>query len=245
MPAQGGISGPAAEARVTGRERVVTRAPSSGRKGTSVHSTIENQGAKPFTRRRGSLRWRVVDIVVAAVIGVAAGLIFWVWNLTYTPLSAPLEALLPGAQSLLYGVWLFAGVLGGLIIRKPGAALFTELVAATVSALVGTQWGPLTLVSGLVQGLGAELVFAIFLYANYRVYVAVLAGAGAGLAMGINDSILWYAGTGADFKTIYIVCAVIGGALVAGLLSWVVVRALARTGALSRFAAGREVTARS
>ncbi|WP_440709685.1 ECF transporter S component [Herbiconiux sp. YIM B11900] len=195
-------------------------------------------------RRRGNYRWRVVDIVVASVIGVASGLIFWVWGLTYTPLSTGLEALLPGAQGLTGGVWLFAGVLGGLIVRKPGAALFTELVAAIVSALVGTQWGVLTLVSGLVQGLGAEIVFAIFLYANYRVYVAVLAGAGAGLAMGINDSILWYAGNGADFKTIYIVCGTIGGAVIAGLLSWIVVRALARTGALNRFAAGREVTAR-
>jgi energy-coupling factor transport system substrate-specific component len=211
-----------------------------------VHSTTNTASAGTSARRpRVSYRWRVVDIVVASVIGVASGLIFWVWNLTYTPVSSPLEALLPGAQSLVYGVWLFAGVLGGLIIRKPGAALFTELVAAVVSALVGTQWAALTLVSGLVQGLGAEIVFALFLYANYRVYVAILAGAGAGLAMGINDSILWYAGNSGEFKTIYIVCAVIGGAIVAGLLSWVVARALARTGALNRFASGREVTARA
>jgi energy-coupling factor transport system substrate-specific component len=211
-----------------------------------VHSTTNTTSAGRSTgRTRVNYRWRVVDIVVASVIGVASGLIFWVWNLTYTPISTPLEALLPGAQSLVGGVWLFAGVLGGLIIRKPGAALYTELVAAVVSALVGTQWGVLTLVSGIVQGLGAEIVFALFFYANYRVYVAVLAGAGAGLAMGINDSILWYPGNSGEFKTIYIVCAVIGGAIVAGLLSWVVARALARTGALNRFASGREVTARA
>jgi energy-coupling factor transport system substrate-specific component len=211
-----------------------------------VHSTTNTTSVGRSTgRTRVNYRWRVVDIVVASVIGVASGLIFWVWNLTYTPISTPLEALLPGAQSLVGGVWLFAGVLGGLIIRKPGAAIYTELVAAVVSALVGTQWGVLTLVSGIVQGLGAEIVFALFFYANYRVYVAVLAGAGAGLAMGINDSILWYPGNSGEFKTIYIVCAVIGGAIVAGLLSWVVARALARTGALNRFASGREVTARA
>ena len=69
-----------------------------------------------------------------------------------------LEAILPGLQGLFNGGWLFAGVLGGIIIRKPGAALFVALVAALLSALVGNQWGPLTLVSGAVQGLGAELV---------------------------------------------------------------------------------------
>ncbi|WP_368496747.1 ECF transporter S component [Herbiconiux sp. A18JL235] len=213
-----------------------------------MHSTVNTSttsAAATSGRRRPNLRWRVVDIVVASVVGVAAGLIFWAWGIGYTPIATPLEALLPGAQSLTGGVWLFAGVLGGLIIRKPGAAIYTELVAAAVSALVGTQWGPLTLVSGLVQGLGAEIVFAAFLYANYRVYVAVLAGAGAGLALGINDSILWYPGLGSTFYAVYITCAVIGGAIVAGLLSWVIARALARTGALNRFAAGREVTARA
>ncbi|GLK17508.1 MULTISPECIES: ECF transporter S component [Herbiconiux] len=209
-----------------------------------MHSTISKPAAAAATRPRPTLKWRVVDIVIASVIGVAAGLIFWVWNLTYSPFSAGLEAVLPGLQSAIGGVWLFAGVLGGLIIRKPGAAIYTELVAATVSALVGTQWGVLTLEAGLVQGLGAELVFALFLYGNYRVYVAVLAGAGAGLAMGINDIVLWYPALGGDFKTIYVIAAVVGASIVAGLLSWLIVRALASTGALNRFAAGREVTAR-
>jgi energy-coupling factor transport system substrate-specific component len=194
--------------------------------------------------RSNRFRWRVVDIVVASVIGVASGLIFWLWGQAYTPLSAPLEAALPGLQALLGGGWLFAGVLGGLIIRKPGAALFTELVAAVVSAIVGTQWAALTLVSGLVQGLGAEIVFALFLYANYRVYVAVLAGMGAGLALAINDLLLWYPGAKVEFAVIYTVCSLISGAVLAGLLSWLAARGLARTGALSRFASGREVSAR-
>ncbi|MDO9397282.1 MAG: ECF transporter S component, partial [Herbiconiux sp.] len=177
-----------------------------------MHTTTNAAGRNgTATAPRRILRWRVVDIVVASVIGVAAGLIFWVWNLLYSPLTAPLEVVAPGAQALLYGVWLFAGVLGGLIIRKPGAALYTELVAAVVSALVGTQWGVLTLVSGLAQGLGAEIVFALFLYGNYRAYVAVLAGAGAGLAMAVNDLITWYPGTAFSFQAIYGVSAVISG----------------------------------
>ena len=199
--------------------------------------------AQTTARKPRNLRWRVVDIVVASVIGVASGLIFFAWNTASVPLSAPLTPLLPGLQALLGGGWLFAGVLGGLIIRKPGAALYTELLAAVVSTLIGNQWGPLTLVSGLAQGLGAELVFAVFLYANYRAYVAVLAGAGAGLALAINDLVLWYPGSAAAFATIYTVSAVVSGAVIAGLLSWLAMRGLARTGALGRFAAGREIRA--
>lgn len=186
-----------------------------------------------------ALSWRVVDIVVASVLATAAGLVFVVWNIASNPISAPLTALLPGLQALLAGGWLFAGVLTALVIRKPGAALYGELVAATVSALVGNQWGVLTLESGLVQGLGAELVFAVFLYRRWGLPVALIGGAVAGLALAINDLILWYPGSANTFAVIYTVSAIVSGALVAGLLSWFTVRALAKTGALSRFASGR------
>jgi energy-coupling factor transport system substrate-specific component len=191
------------------------------------------------TRRRINFRWRVVDIVIAAVLAVASGVAFWGWDAAWTPLSRPLEALLPGFSGLLGGVWLFAAVLVGLIVRKPGAALFAELVAATVEALLGNQWGAVTLLSGLVQGLGAELVFALFLYSSWRVGTAILAGAGAGVGLTIVDLLLYYPGAKIEFVWTYAITSVISGAVIAGLLSWLVVRALAETGALSRFAAGR------
>jgi energy-coupling factor transport system permease protein len=190
-------------------------------------------------------RWRVVDIVVAAVLGVASGLVFLLWNIGYLGPKALLEPLLPGLQGLLDGPWLFAGVLGALIIRKPGAAIFVETVAAVVSALIGNQWGGfLTIEAGLVQGLGAELIFLIFFYRRWNVGVAILAGAGAALAGGINNLVLWYAGADTAFIMIYLVSTAVSGAVVAGLGSWLVARGLARTGALGRFASGREVAQR-
>lgn len=186
-------------------------------------------------------KWRVVDIVVASVIGVAFGVVYWAWGIAYNGLSTPLQVL-PGLSSILGGVWLIAGVTGGLVIRKPGAAIYTELLAAVVSAVVGTQWGFLTLVSGAVQGLGAELVFAAVLYRRFGVRVAALAGAVAGLALAINDLILWYPGVTATFRSVYVVGSLVSGALIAGVLGFYLVAALARSGVLSRFAAGREVT---
>ncbi|WP_336642357.1 ECF transporter S component [Microbacterium sp. MMO-56] len=187
------------------------------------------------------LRWRVVDIVVASVIGVASGLIFLLWNIGYLGPKALLEPLLPGVQGLLDGPWLFAGVLGALIIRKPGAAIYTETLAAVVSALIGNQWGGfLTIEAGLVQGLGAELIFLLFLYRAWSLPVAVLAGAGAAIAGGINNLILWYAGADAAFTVVYLVSTTVSGAVIAGGLSWFLARGLAATGALDRFASGRE-----
>lgn len=190
-------------------------------------------------------RWRIVDIVVASVIGVACGFLFLAWNVGYLGPKALLEPLLPGMQGLLDGPWLIAGVLGGLIIRKAGAAIYVETIAAVVSALAGAQWGGfLTIEAGLVQGLGAELIFLLFAYRVWKLPVAMLAGAGAALLGGVNNMILWFAGADAAFTVIYLISTVVSGAVLAGALGWVLARGLAATGALDRFGSGREVRAR-
>ncbi|MBW1638860.1 ECF transporter S component [Microbacterium resistens] len=190
-----------------------------------------------------NLRWRVVDIVVAAVLGVALGLVFWVWNTVGYAWFTAADGLTPGLGGIAVGIWLIGGVVGGLVIRKPGAALVVELVAAIVSMMIGNVWGVSTVLSGLVQGLGAELVFALFLYRRFTLPVAALAGIGAGAAAWVFE--LFYGSSpnilkSVEFNAIYLGCVVVSGALLAGLVGWLLVRALAATGALSRFAAGRE-----
>lgn len=176
--------------------------------------------------------WRVVDIVVVSVLGVAVGVIFWLWSAGYGLVSAFTVAF-PPVGALYGGGWLIAGVLGGLVIRKPGAALYCELIAATVEGLLGTHFGFTVLLSGLIQGVGAELGFAIFRYRKFNLPVALLAGALAGLALGINDSVVWNIAWALEWKLVYIVLAVVSGVVIAGLVSWLAVRGLARTGALA------------
>lgn len=207
--------------------------------------TSTSTSASATTAGTRRLRWRVVDIVVASVLGVAAGLIFLLWNIGYLGPKALIEPLLPGLQGLLDGPWLFAGVLGALVIRKPGAAIYTETLAAVVSALIGNQWGGfLTIEAGLVQGLGAELVFLLFFYRRWNLGVAVLAGVGAALAGGINNLVLWFPGADTGFTVIYLLSTAVSGAVLAGALAWVLARGLAATGALDRFASGRAARAR-
>ena len=189
--------------------------------------------------RTPSLKWRTVDIIVAAVLAVVCGLLFWLWGQIYRGIGDPVSAVLPGFQGILGGPWLLAGTLAAIIIRKPGAALFVEVVAATVSALVGTEWGPLTLVSGIVQGLGAELGFLIFAYRRWNVGVALVAGALAGVGAAILDNIVWYIGTEFTFKIIYAISVITSGAIIAGIGGWLLAHALAKTGALQRFAISR------
>jgi energy-coupling factor transport system permease protein len=183
-----------------------------------------------------SLRWRTVDIVVTAVLGVAFGVVFWAWNL--------LAALaVPPVSGLLNGVYLMPGVVAGLLVRKPGAAVFASTLAAAVSILLGSPYGGIIVVYGLVQGIGGELGFLLTGYRRFGWGTAVLAGITAGLSTSVMDLSLYYP-VSADypfwsFTAPYTLFTVLSSVVLAGLVGLLLVRALARTGALSAFAAGR------
>ena len=215
---------------------------------------IENSTQEPrsssrrsLTARRPLMGWRTVDILTIAFLGAALGVAFWGWGVFY---NGPVTALKIGyapLMGLFVGPWFLAGVIGGLVVRRPGAALFCEVVAALVSMLPGTEWGATVLISGVLQGLGAELVFAIFGYKAFGLAVASLAGAmSAPLQWGFEVMSLpaggggWYAEWVMRDKLVYLGAMMLSGAVLAGLVGWLLVRALARAGALSAFPPGQE-----
>ena len=190
--------------------------------------------------RTDSNRWRTVDIVVASVIAVAFGVVFWAWGLLWSATDAAF-AFFPPAQAVLYGVWLIPAVLAGLIIRKPGAALYCETVAAIVSALLGSQWAGIVILQGLMQGIGAELAFAAFRYRSFKLPVAVLAGAMTGLGAAIFDFVYWNKALDfASYRLPYALITIVSATIVAGFGAHNLTRALANTGVLDRFPAGRD-----
>lgn len=186
----------------------------------------------------GSSSWRTVDIVVAAAIAVAFGVVFWIWNFVWAA-TGPAFTFMPAIQYVIYGVWLLPAVLGALVIRKPGAALFTEVVAAAVSAFLGSQWGLDTLVSGALQGGAAEIVFAAFRYRVWTPVVAVAAGIATAIGAWIHDMAIYYPEAGATAWALFLVFMVVSGAIVAGVGAWALTRALAQAGALSAFPSGQ------
>jgi energy-coupling factor transport system substrate-specific component len=184
-------------------------------------------------------QWRTVDIVLGAALAVAFGAVFQAWNLLWTAVS-PAFVGVPPLQGFMYGVWLLPAVLVPLVIRRPGAALLGEGVAAVASALFGAPWGLLTIVYGLMQGGAAELVFAMGLYRRWGWSISLLAGAAAGAAAVLLDLVIYYPSWAAGFQVLYAALVIPSAAIVAGLGGWLLVRALSRTGVLSAFPAARE-----
>ena len=191
------------------------------------------------TQRSARRSWRAVDIVSAAVLGVAGGVLLVVTNTVYGPVTAGPIALYPPLEGMLTGLYVLPAVLGGLVVRKPGAALVTMIVAAVASMLVGNQWGFLTLWYGVLQGLGAELGFALFRYRRWGVGAALVAAFGAAIGEIVLTLPLYYAGVGVDQQAARAGVGIVSAMLVAGVGSWALTRALAATGALDALASGR------
>ena len=183
--------------------------------------------------------WRTVDIVLGAVLAVAFGAVFQAWNLLWAS-TGPAFLALPPLQGFMYGVWLLPAVLVPLVIRRPGAALLGEGVAAVASVLFGAQWGLLTIAYGLLQGAAAEVIFGLGLYRRWGLPPALIAGAAAGAAATLLDLAVYYPDWAIGYQLHYAALVIPSAAIVAGFGGWLLVRALVRTGVLTAFPAGRE-----
>jgi len=184
-------------------------------------------------------RWRTLDVILTANLALVFGLLFLGWGLVWEA-ARPLEALLPGLRDIAYGFWFLAAIVVPYIVRKPGAALAAESLAALAEFLAGGEWGLTLLISGLVQGGMAELVFAATGYRRWSLPVLALAGAAAGLGSLVVDYAFWYSTLAPGVLLIMLVVRLISGAVLSGWLGKVIVDGLSRAGALGSFAVARE-----
>jgi energy-coupling factor transport system substrate-specific component len=178
--------------------------------------------------------WRTRDILVTAVIGVVFGVVFAYWNVVWTVLAP--GAIPPLQAFLIYGVWLVPAVLAPVIVRRPGAAVFAEMVAAGVSTVFGSPWGPDVLLSGFVQGAAAELIFAMTLYRNWSLPVLGIAAVASAAAAWVHDWVLYYADADVTLQVIRAVAMAVSALVIVAGGSYLLERSLRRTGVLDSFA---------
>jgi energy-coupling factor transport system substrate-specific component len=180
-------------------------------------------------------RWRTRDIVIAAVIGVAFGVVFWAWGLVWEGPLVVLSTFALPLRDLGYAVWLIPAVLAPLIIRKPGAALFAEMIAAGISAFLGSLWGADTLLSGFVQGAAAELVFAFTLYRLWSFPVLAVAAVASAAAAWIHDWVVYFPTADPTIQVIRLVFMAISAVVIVAGGSVALHRSLKSAGVLEGF----------
>ena len=181
--------------------------------------------------------WRVIDFVIAAMLAVVLGVGMWAYDtFAYAPVGLLFSAV-PWLAGLQFGIWTLPAIAGALIVRRPGAALLAELIAATVEVTLGNTWGATSLYSGLLQGAAVELVLLLGLYRTFNLAIVALAGAAAAIAeVLIYESWAYWAGTSAEFLVGYLAACMLSGAVVAGVGGYLLVKSLRATGVLGAFA---------
>ncbi len=182
--------------------------------------------------------WTTRDIVVAAVLAVAVGVIFWAWGLLW---SAALGAIPFPVQYISVGVWMVGGLIVPYVVRRPGAAFLGEVVAAFVSMAMGNQWGILTMASGLVQGAGAEIVFGAGRWKHFSGVWLYGAAALAGAFSILLDTFTYSYYSQFSWASIGIaaIMCVISSVILGGGLSQLLGQSLERTGVFSGLAISR------
>jgi energy-coupling factor transport system permease protein len=170
---------------------------------------------------------KLTDILVTVVISAVFGVVYKLWG----PLYNAVKPFGLHLDQLIYGMWFIAAPVAYLIIRKPGVALLAEMAAASGELIMGSEWGLEVLLYGVVQGLFAELAFALFRYK--RTDLAVLALAAAASTVGSLAMDFWKGYIG-DLETwnlaLFIVIRFAGAVLVAGWFADALVKALDATG---------------
>ncbi|MEQ6389209.1 ECF transporter S component [Bacillaceae bacterium S4-13-58] len=183
-------------------------------------------------------KWKLREVILLSVLSA----VFAVVYLAFTQFGNVLFGMFGMiGYDIIFGIWFIVSIIAAYIIRKPGAAFISETIAAAVEVLIGNAVGPMLIISGMIQGLGAEVVFAAFRYRKYSTVTLMLAGMGAAVF-----SFVWgfyvsgLASLSSTYLTAMFIVRLVSGALLAGLLGKYLSEGLAKTGVLHNYPLGKE-----
>lgn len=172
------------------------------------------------------------DILVTVLISVIFAVIYNLWWGFY-------EAVKPlglHVEQLSYGMWFSAAVVAYLIVPKMGIALLAEFAAGAGETIVMGKFDIPTFVFAILQGLACEIIFALFRYKSRTVMVCMLAGFAAALISLPIDYFYGYMEEVATWNIIlFIVFRLISGVVLAGIVPYLLVKALDQTGVTKLF----------
>ena len=196
------------------------------------HSSYRNPYDSPF-------KWQLKDLVLVVVLGVVFGFVYWALVQAWNGLSIAMGPAGDLAQHFLQGGWLLVAPLAVAITRKAGSGILAEIIAATMEfVFLGSPVGPVLLVAALIQGLGSELPFAIGRYKKFGISRYAISGfLGAFL-------VFWWSAIrsgwfGQEILILRLVIHCSSGIILGGILAWMLVKAIKKTGVVDNYAIGR------
>ncbi|MEK4699703.1 ECF transporter S component [Solibacillus sp. FSL R7-0668] len=178
--------------------------------------------------------WKLKEIVLMSLFSVVFGIVYLLFLHAGNIWAGFIG---PIAYEWIFGIWFIVSIICMYIIRKPGAAVVSETIAATIEVLLGNAVGPRLILSGVIQGLGAEAVFAATRYKRFDLWVLMLAGIGSAVFSFVYG---YFLGGFVVYSTGYVALMlglrIASGALIAGVGGKVLSDGLLATGSLRGYA---------
>jgi energy-coupling factor transport system substrate-specific component len=184
-------------------------------------------------------RLTLYDLVLLATLAVVFGFLYWALVQVWGPLRLAMGPLGDLAQNLLIGGWFVVAPLAIYIVRKPLVGVTTEILASIVEVVfLGSPVGPILLLTGLVQGAGSELPFAITRYRRFEWGVFAVSGLSAAVFSFVYN-VFRLGWLGQDYVLLRLGFQLSSGILLGGILAKIMGDALLGTGVLDNYAIGR------
>lgn len=183
-------------------------------------------------------KWKLSEIIVLSVLAV----VFAVVYLAFFQVGNVMAGMMgPIGYEWIFGIWFIVSIIAAYILRRPGAAFLSETIAGIVEVLIGNAVGPMLIVTAMIQGAGAEAVFAATRYKRWGLWVLMLAGMGSAVT-----SFIWgyfisgYGALDPGYVAMMFAIRLVSGALLAGLLGKWISDGLYQTGVLGSYAIARD-----
>lgn len=135
-----------------------------------------------FSKRAARMEWRLKDIILVSIIGALFAAISHVAaSFARGPFALLLASIgLGGLQfEIVFGIFFFSSTFAGYIMQKPGVATMVGLLTGFIQILLGSPAAATVWLSGLVQGFGAEMGFALFGYKKWNLASVLISATGA------------------------------------------------------------------
>lgn len=189
-------------------------------------------------------RFELRDVILMSCFGILFALIYLAVFNVGMAIAAALTTTGLGdfAFDMIYGVWFMAGTLAAYIIRKPGAGLVAEVLASVVELLMGNSGGITVVITGLIQGLGTELGFAMFRYKKWDLASLTIASVLSGVFIyGYELFYLQYYLLPIGMHIGHLVIRSVSAFVFSALIVKAAGDGLARTGVLKNYAIGKTI----
>lgn len=187
--------------------------------------------------------WKLKDVLLIAICAVLFGVIYlgctYIGGILYGALT-PVGMASLGYEPF-YGIYFMAGAFGIYVMRKPGTGVIAELLAAILECLFGNYFGPIIILSGLVQGIGFELLIALRGYKKFDRVTMIGASVICSVVTLIYNLIIsGYSKIAVPVLALMLLVRIISAVIFCGILTPMLANALSRAGLLKGYAVSRE-----